>query len=104
LELPHLPNGVATSLAGPEDPMVEQREPEELAALVRDLVEAAGWFAGRPEDLALALGAEEDMPWLPEWIENLVVDLGMGWPCRRGHGRCRGAHPGRPGQRFDLRP
>jgi hypothetical protein len=76
LELPHLPNGLATRLAGAEDLIVEQREPEELAALVGGLVEAAGWFAGRPEDLALALGAEEDIPWLPEWMENLVLDLG----------------------------
>jgi SEC-C motif len=76
LELPHLPKGLATRLAGAEDLMFEQREPEELAALVEDLVEAAGWFAGRPEDLALALGSAEDMPWLPEWMENLVLDLG----------------------------
>ena len=44
--------------------------------MVHDLVEAAGWFGGRAEDLAVALGAEEDMPWLPEWMENLVLDLG----------------------------
>jgi tetratricopeptide (TPR) repeat protein len=76
LELPHLPNGLATRMAAVEDLMFESREPDELAAVVPDLVEAAGWFGGRAEDLAVALGAEEDMPWLPEWMENLVLDLG----------------------------
>lgn len=42
LDLPHLPKGLATRLAGAEDLMFEQRQPEELAALVEDLVEAAG--------------------------------------------------------------
>ena len=76
LELPHLPNGLATRMAGAEHLMFELREPDELAALVQDLVEAARWFPGRAEDLAVALGAEEDMPWLPEWMQNLVLDLG----------------------------
>ncbi len=76
LELPHLPNGLATRLAGAEDLMFERRERDELAVVVQELVEAAGWFPGRAEDLALALGAEEGMPWLPEWMENLVLDLG----------------------------
>ncbi len=76
LELPHLPNGLATRMAGAEDLMFELREPDQLAAVVEDLVEAARWFPGRAEDLAVALGAEEDMPWLPEWMENLVLDLG----------------------------
>ena len=73
LELPHLPNGLATRLAGAEDLVFELREPDELAAVVPDLVEAAGWFGGRAEDLAVALGAEEDMAWLPEWMENLLL-------------------------------
>ncbi len=76
LELPHLPNGLATRLAGAEDLMFELRERDELAVVVQELVEAAGWFPGRAEDPALALGAEEGMPWLPEWMENLVLDLG----------------------------
>jgi tetratricopeptide (TPR) repeat protein len=76
LELPHLPNGLATTMAGAEDLMFGPREPDELAALVQHLVEAARWFPGRAEDLAVALGAEQDMPWLPEWMENLVLDLG----------------------------
>jgi len=75
LELPHLPNGLAARLATAEDLMFELR-PDELAAMVPDLVDAAGWFGGRAEDLAVALGADEDMPWLPEWMENLVLDLG----------------------------
>ena len=76
LELPHLPNGLATRLAGAEDLVFEVPEPDELAAVVPDLVEAAGWFGGRAEDLAVALGAEEDMAWLPEWMENFVLELG----------------------------
>ncbi len=76
LELPHLPNGLATRMAAVEELMSELREPGELGVVVQDLIEAARWFPGRAEDLALALGAEEDMPWLPEWMENLVLDLG----------------------------
>jgi tetratricopeptide (TPR) repeat protein len=56
--------------------MFEVREPDELAAMVQDLVEAARWFPGRAEDLAIALGAEQDIPWLPEWMANIVLDLG----------------------------
>jgi len=63
-------------MAGAEDLMFELRAPDQLAVVVRDLVEAAGWFPDRGEDLAVALGADEDMPWLPEWMENLVLDLG----------------------------
>ena len=71
-----MPDGLATRMAGAADRMYELREPNELAAMTQDLVEAARWFTGRDEDLAIALGAEEDMPWLPEWMENLVLDLG----------------------------
>jgi len=76
LELPHLPNGLATGLAPAEKLMFELLQPDELAAVVPNLVEAATWFGGRAEDLAVALGADEDIPWLPEWMENLVLDLG----------------------------
>jgi hypothetical protein len=76
LELAHLPNGLATRLVGAEEGLFEAREPEELAAWTWTVVEAAGWFPGRPEELAVALGGEEDMPWLPEWLANLVYDLG----------------------------
>lgn len=77
LELPHLPNGLASRLAGADALMVERWEPDRLAPLVTDLVEAAGWFEGRAEDLAVALGADEEMPWLAEWMENLVLALGQ---------------------------
>jgi uncharacterized protein YchJ len=76
LALPHLPNGLATRLAGAPDAMFELPEPEELAAEAHAVVEAAGWFPGRLEDFAMALGAEDDAPWLPEWLRNLVLDLG----------------------------
>jgi uncharacterized protein YchJ len=76
LGLPHLPNGLATKLVGAEDAMFELPEPDELAAEAHTVVEAAGWFRGRPDDFALALGADADAPWLPEWLRNLVLDLG----------------------------
>ncbi len=76
LELAHLPNGLATLLVGAEESLFQAREPVELAARARTVVEAAGWFPGRPEDLAAALGGDQDMPWLPEWLANLVYDLG----------------------------
>jgi tetratricopeptide (TPR) repeat protein len=76
LELPHLPNGLATRLARAEEALFRVREPEELTAEALAVVAAARWFPGRPEDLAVALGAEEDMAWLPEWLSNLVFDLG----------------------------
>lgn len=40
------------------------------------MIEAAGWFPRRDEDFALALGADSDMPWLPEWTLSIVLDLG----------------------------
>jgi tetratricopeptide (TPR) repeat protein len=76
LERPHLPNGLASNLAGAERAMVEVPEPAELRARAQQLIEAAGWFPGRAEDLAVALGAQPDMPWLPDWLVNMVLDLG----------------------------
>src|SRR5439155_12385592 len=52
-------------------------EPGELAVRARLVVEAAGWFPGRARDLAIALGEEPEMAdLLPEWLVNLVLDLG----------------------------
>jgi tetratricopeptide (TPR) repeat protein len=76
LERPHLPNGLLGRLAGAEEIMFTKAEPDRLAAWAVALIEAAGWFPGRDEDLAMALGAEPDMPWLPEWTLNMVLDLG----------------------------
>ena len=76
LERPHLPNGLLGRLAGAEETMLAHAEPDRLAAWAGALIEAAGWFPARDEDLALALGAEPDMPWLPEWTLNMVLDLG----------------------------
>jgi thioredoxin-like negative regulator of GroEL len=56
--------------------MFEVPEPAELRARAQQLIEAAGWFPGRAEDLAVALGAQPDMPWLPDWLVNMVLDLG----------------------------
>lgn len=76
LERPHLPNGLATKLARAGEAMFEVPEPDELAGRAQAVLEAAAWFPGRPEELAVALGAGEDMPGLPEWLANLVLDLG----------------------------
>ena len=76
LGLPHLPNGLAIKLVGAEDAMFELPEPDEVAAVAHTVVEAAGWFRGRRDDFAVALGADADAPWLPEWLGNLVLDLG----------------------------
>ena len=103
LELPHLPDGLATRMAGAAERMYELREPNELAAMTQDLVEAARWFTGRDEDLAIALGAEEDMPWLPEWMENLVLDLGRARLASEAIEAADATDPDRSGQRVDLR-
>jgi hypothetical protein len=77
LELPHLPNGLATRLAGAGEAMYVVPEPAELAERVRLVVEAAGWFEGRARDLGIALGQDsEHGPAIPDWLLNLVPDLG----------------------------
>jgi hypothetical protein len=77
LELPHLPNGLATKLAGAEESMYVVAEPEELAERARLVVEAASWFPGRRDEFAVALSAEpEPAGLLPDWLVSLVLDLG----------------------------
>jgi hypothetical protein len=80
LEQPHLPNGLATKLAGADEGMYGRYvvpEPDELAERARLVVEAASWFPGRLHDFAVALGAEPELPCqLPDWLINLVLDLG----------------------------
>ena len=50
---------------------------DELARRAELVVEAAGWFPVRPDDLAAALGVDPELgSWFPEWLENLVLDLG----------------------------
>lgn len=56
--------------------MFQSEEADRLSEWARALIEAAGWFPGRYEDLAVALGAEADRPWLPDWTFNIVLDLG----------------------------
>lgn len=77
LEQPHLPNGLATKLAGAPGALYLIPEPEELAVRARLVIEAAGWFPGRAKDFAIALGEEPEYgDMLPEWLMNLVLDLG----------------------------
>ncbi len=77
LEQPHLPGGLATKLAGAASARYVIPEPEELAQRARLVIEAANWFPGRARDLAIALGEEpESAGLLPEWLVNLVLDLG----------------------------
>lgn len=75
--LPHLPNGLATKLAGAADAMFVVPEPAELARHARFVVEAASWFPNQAHDFAVALGEEPDLAGLlPDWVVNLVLDLG----------------------------
>jgi hypothetical protein len=77
LEQPHLPGGLATKLAGAREAMYAISDPEELAARARLVIEAAGWFPGRARDFVIALGEEpESADLFPEWLMNLVLDLG----------------------------
>jgi len=75
LERPHLPNGLATKLAGADTAMYVRAEPDELAERAELVIQAAGWFPGRPDELAIAL--DPDLAGqLPDWLVNLVLDLG----------------------------
>jgi hypothetical protein len=76
LGLPHVPGGLATRLADVGESMYEIPEPDELSIRARLVVEAACWFPGRPDDLAVALGEDPGLPNLPDWLVNLVLDLG----------------------------
>jgi hypothetical protein len=71
---PHLPNGLATKLAGAREGMYVVPERDVLAARAEHVVEAAGWFPGRRDELAMALGEEGGQ--LPDWLVMLVTDLG----------------------------
>lgn len=52
-------------------------EPGELARRAQLVVDAASWFPGRARELAVALGEEPELAdMLPEWLVNLVLDLG----------------------------
>ena len=76
-ERPHLPNGLATRLAGAGDALYVVPEPTELAERARAVVEAADWFPGRGHDLGVALGEDPEYgPDIPDWLLNLILDLG----------------------------
>jgi hypothetical protein len=77
LELPHLPNGLATKLAAAGQRVYVVPEREVLAEHARLVVAATGWFSGRRDDFTVALGAEPELAGqLPDWLLNLVLDLG----------------------------
>jgi len=77
LERPHLPDGLATKLAGADEAMYVIGEPDELAERAELVIQAAGWFPARPDELAIALGQDPDLAaQLPDWLVNLVLDLG----------------------------
>jgi hypothetical protein len=77
IDLPHLPNGLATQLADAADGMFVVSEPAQLAERASLVVQAAGWFPGRAHDFAVALGEASDRAGLlPDWLVNLVLDLG----------------------------
>ncbi len=76
-ELPHLPNGLATGLAGAEQARYEIPDAGVLGERARLVVEAAKWFEGRPDDLGIALGEDPDLLLgLPDWLVSLPLDLG----------------------------
>src|SRR6266702_4464427 len=54
-ERPHLPNGLATRLAGAGEALYVVPEPTELAERARAVVEAADWFPRRGHDFGVAL-------------------------------------------------
>jgi hypothetical protein len=77
LELPHLPDGLATKLAAAGQGMYVVPGREVLAERARLVVAATGWFPGRRDDFTVALGAEPELAGqLPDWLLNLVLDLG----------------------------
>jgi len=77
LGLPHLPNGLAARLAGADLAMYETQDADVLGERARAVVEAAGWFEGRADDFAVALGEDPDLPLrLPDWLVSLPLDLG----------------------------
>jgi hypothetical protein len=77
IDRPHLPGGLATKLANAPQGMYVVPEPAELVDRARLVIEAAGWFPGRANDFAVALGEEPDLAgFLPDWLVNLVADLG----------------------------
>jgi hypothetical protein len=64
-------------LALGNDSMYVRGEPAELAQRAELVIQAAGWFPGRRDDLAIALGRDPDLAGqLPEWLVNLILDLG----------------------------
>ena len=74
---PHLPNGLAGRLPSADSSIYVIPAPDELAGRAAAVVEAAGWFGGRPDDFAVALGQEPELAgqW-PGWLANLILDLG----------------------------
>ena len=78
LERPHLPGGLAGRLPHVDDLVDDIPAPGELARRAQHVVEATGWFAGRPHEFVQALRGGDPLleDSLPEWLINLVPDLG----------------------------
>ena len=81
-ERPHLPNGLATSLAGsPTRPCTSCRSLLISPSGHGWPLKAASWFEGRAGDLGVALGEDpEYAPGIPDWLLNLILELGPGGP------------------------
>lgn len=76
-ELPHVPNGLATKLVEAEQAIYEAADADMLAQIASDVIEAARWFEGRPDDLGVALGDDPDVfAGIPDWLLNLPLGLG----------------------------
>ena len=77
IDRPHLPGGLAGRLPRADSSIYLIPEPDELAERAAAVVEAAGWFRSRPDEFAMALGQEPESAGLwPEWLANLILDLG----------------------------
>ena len=77
LSRPHIPGGLLARLPRADEGVYEIPDRVELARRAGLVVEAAGWFPGRAEDFAVALGVDSDEgTWFPEWLGNIILDLG----------------------------
>jgi len=77
VQLPHLPNGLLARLVSFKWDRLLPDWPAALAAQAAAVLEAAETFTGRADDFAVALGADPDLPNLPDWLTaSFVLALG----------------------------